>query len=246
MNLLLLEEHDFTTNDRAEVRGARLEHIRTILGAKVGDTLTAGQLHGKIGTATITSLTDSCATLQTRLTREPPPPLPLTMVLALPRPKALRRILRNVAELGIKELYLVNAYKVEKSYWDSPLLHEEAIHTFLTEGLSQAKDTVLPQVFLKKRFRPFVEDELPALALGKEAFIAHPYQASPAPAASPHPRLVAIGPEGGFIPFEVELLQQQGLQAIQIGERIYRVENALTLLTSRLSCTFPVDCHLPE
>ena len=122
MNLLLLEEHDFTTNARAEVRGARLEHIRTILGAKVGDTLTAGQLHGKIGTATITSLTDSCATLQTRLTREPPLPLPLTMVLALPRPKALRRILRNVAELGIKELYLVNAYKVEKSYWDSPLL----------------------------------------------------------------------------------------------------------------------------
>jgi hypothetical protein len=64
--------------------------------------------------------TRSCA-------RNRPRPLPLTVVLALPRPKMLRRILRALAEVGVKELHLINSYRVEKSYWQSPLLAPTAL-----------------------------------------------------------------------------------------------------------------------
>lgn len=239
MNLLLLEESDFIDGNTARIAGDRLHHIHTVLAAKEGETLTAGMLNGKMGTAAITLLSPLSATLTVTLNLEPPKPLPLTVILALPRPKMLKRILRNTAEFGIKELYLINSYKVEKSYWHTPALQPETIHQYLKDGLSQAKDTILPCVHLKKRFKPFIEDELPAILAGKEAFVAHPYQAQAAPAPSSGQRVIAIGPEGGFIDYEIEQLRKQGMQVIHIGERIYRVENALSILSSRLSFSHP-------
>lgn len=235
MNLLLLQPQDLVSETRAMIQGPRLQHLQEILKASIGDRLNVGLLNGLMGQARIESLENNQATLSFTLDQPPPAALPLTVVLALPRPKMLKRILKNIAELGIKQLYLINSYKVEKSYWQTPWLSDEKIHECLLEGLVQARDTQLPQVQLKRLFKPFVEDELPALIEGKEAFIAHPYQAQPMPPASNAERLVVIGPEGGFIPYEVSLLQQQGLHPICMGERIYRVENALTLLSTQLS-----------
>lgn len=235
MNLLLLEPGDFTGDNIASINGDRLQHIISVLGTKTGDTLNAGLLNGLRGSATITAISSDSATLQTAFDTPPPAALPLTVILALPRPKMLRRILRNTAELGIKQLYLINSYKVEKSYWQTPFLDEAVIEAWLKDGLVQARDTILPHVHLRKRFKPFVEDELPAIMAGKETFVAHPYNAAPMPPVSTKERVIIIGPEGGFIDYEIGLLQQQGAQAISMGERIYRVENALTLLSTQLS-----------
>jgi RsmE family RNA methyltransferase len=237
MNLLLLEPTDFTSDNIACIKDERLTHIQKVLGSSIGDTLCVGLINGKCGNAAITSLDNTQATLDTTLDKSPPAPLPLTVILALPRPKMLRRILRNVAEFGIKELYLINSYKVEKSYWSTPALAEEKIHSYLKEGLSQAKDTIMPTVHLKKRFKPFVEDELASIIANKEAFVAHPYNASNMPEACANERVIIIGPEGGFIDYEINLLAQQGVKPISMGERIYKVENALTLLSSQLSTT---------
>ncbi len=235
MNLLLLEHTDFIDANTVTISDERLRHMHEVLSAKVGDTLSAGLINEKMGVANITELSDTSATLVTNLNQKPPAPLPLTVILALPRPKMMRRIFRNIAELGIKELYLINSYKVEKSYWQSPILEEDVIRQYLKEGLSQAKDTLLPTVHLKKRFKPFVEDELAAIINNKEAFVAHPYQADAMPQPDTKERVIAIGPEGGFIDYEIEHFLNQGMQAIHMGERIYRVENALTLLSTQLS-----------
>jgi RsmE family RNA methyltransferase len=233
MNLLLLEKEDFTAENVATISGSRLEHIHHILKAKQGDTLKAGMVNGKMGQAVITELVSNHAELEVTLTENPPTPLPLTVILALPRPKMLKRILSNIAEFGVKELYLINSYKVEKSFWQTPVLND--IDSFLKQGLAQAKDTVLPNVHCKKLFRPFVEDELPTIIGNQQAFVAHPYQAQSAPAPSAEPRVIVIGPEGGFIPFEIDLLTKAGCAPISLGERIYKVENALSLLCQQLS-----------
>ena len=235
MNLLLLEPADFIDTNTVSINDERLRHIHEILSAQAGDTLSAGLINDKMGTAIITEINDFSATLTVNLDQQPPRPLPLTVILALPRPKMMRRIFRNIAELGIKELYLINSYKVEKSYWQSPVLKEDAIRQYLKEGLEQAKDTILPNVSLKKRFKPFAEDELAAIIHNKQAFVAHPYKAEPMPKASNEERVIAIGPEGGFIDYEIEHFINQGMQAINMGERIYKVENALTLLSTQLS-----------
>src|SRR5690606_26111522 len=102
--------------------------------------------------------------LHCKLTEPPPSPLPITLLLGLPRPKMLKRILQSATVLGVKNIYLINSYRVEKSYWQTPFLSEKAIREQLVLGLEQGCDTVLPQVHLVKRFKPFVEDELPNIA----------------------------------------------------------------------------------
>ncbi len=164
----------------------------------------------------------------------PPPKLPLRLVLALPRPKMLRRILRTVAELGVAELHLIHSFRVEKSYWQTPALRPETLRGYLLQGLEQSRDTVLPALQCHRRFKPFVEDVLPGLASGRRALLAHPGDYPPCPRGLQQDTLLVIGPEGGFIPYEVEHLAAAGCEAVSLGPRILRVENALSALLGRL------------
>jgi len=138
------------------------------------------------------------------------------------------------ATLGVPRLILVNSYKVEKSFWQTPFLNPETIRDNLILGLEQARDTVLPQVIIEKRFKPFVEDRLPAIAAGTLGLVGHPGPYPACPRAVNEPVTLAIGPEGGWIPYEVELLGKAGLAPVQLGERILRVETAVTALLSRI------------
>lgn len=236
MNLILLTEHDLITDEQVQLDDRRFQHIRMVHKPEVGAHLKVGMLNGLLGTGQVLALSDTAVTLQVSFHKTPPPPLPLTLLLALPRPKMLKRILQTVAAMGVKELYLINSYRVDKSYWGSPVLEKQIMEQLLL-GLEQAGDSIMPQVHLRKRFKPFVEDELPHLAQGTRALIAHPYHAAPCPPAETTQTTLAIGPEGGFIPYEVEKLNEAGFQSIHIGERILRVENAVPALLSRL---FPV------
>lgn len=234
MNLLLLEPEDFITQSQVRLSGRRLKHMLEVQRVKAGDRLRCGLIDGLRGEATLQQITAEHADLSVELNTPPPPPLPLTLVMALPRPKMLKRILQTSATLGIKQIYLINAYRVEKSYWSTPILEPPSINEHLRLGLEQAGDTQMPELHLRRLFRPFVEDELPQLAKDRRALIAHPYNAASCPPAEECDTLVTIGPEGGFIPFEIELMQQQGLQAFHLGERILRVETALPVICSRL------------
>ncbi|WP_017939399.1 16S rRNA (uracil(1498)-N(3))-methyltransferase [Zestomonas thermotolerans] len=235
MNLLLLEDSDFVAADRALLRGRRLRHLHEVHQAQSGDSLRVGRLGGPMGTGTLLRLEADEAELQVALDSPPPAKLPLTLLLALPRPKMLRRVLQTVSAMGVPRLVLLNSYRVEKSFWQTPFLAPEAIREQLILGLEQARDTVLPEVSIEKRFKPFVEDRLPALAAGTLGLVGHPgdYPACPRDLGD-RPVTLAIGPEGGWIPYEVDKLREAGLQPVQLGERILRVEAAVPALLARL------------
>ena len=234
MNLLLLEEADFIATDLVVLRDRRLTHMQEVHRVAVGDSLRVGRIGGLMGSARVLRLEPTEAELQITLDQPPPAKLPLTMVLALPRPKMLRRVLQTVAAMGVPRLVLVNSYRVEKSFWQTPFLEPEAIREQLILGLEQARDSVLPEVVIEKRFKPFVEDRLPALSAGTLGLVGHPGQYPPCPRGLDEPVTLAIGPEGGWIPYEIDLLAKAGLQPVQLGERILRVETAVTALLSRL------------
>ncbi|WP_205341251.1 16S rRNA (uracil(1498)-N(3))-methyltransferase [Denitrificimonas caeni] len=234
MNLLLLNDADFIAADRVRITDRRLQHLNSVNKASIGQTLRAGRLGGLQGQATILSITQEAAELQISLQDNPPAKLPLTLLLALPRPKMLRRTLQTIASMGVDKLVLINSYRVEKSFWQTPFLHLDAITEQLILGLEQARDTVLPEVILAKRFKPFVEDQLPAIAANTHGLIAHPGNYPECPRALSEAVTLAIGPEGGWIPYEVELLSKAGLQPVQLGERILRVETAVPALLARL------------
>ncbi len=234
MNLLLFTAADRLGEQRIRVADHRLQHLSEVLGAQVGDQLRVGELDGLTGSGQILEISTEQAILTIQLEQAPPPKLPLCLVLALPRPKMLRRIVRTVAELGVAELHLIHSRRVEKSYWQTPALQADTLRAYLLQGLEQSRDTVLPQVLCHRRFKPFVEDVMPGMVEGRRALLAHPGDHPPCPRDLQQETLLVIGPEGGFIPYEVEKLAAAGCQAVSLGPRILRVENALSTLLGRL------------
>lgn len=234
MNLLLLEDADFISADRVILRDRRLIHMQEVHRSQVGDSLRVGCIGGLLGSAELLRLEGHEAELQISLDHAPPAKLPLTLVLALPRPKMLRRVFQTVATMGVPKVILVNSYRVEKSFWQTPFLEPEAIREQLILGLEQARDSVLPEIVIEKRFKPFVEDRLPHIVEGTLGLVGHPGDYPACPRNLDQPVTLAIGPEGGWIPYEVDLLHKAGLQPVQLGERILRVETAVTALLARL------------
>jgi 16S rRNA (uracil1498-N3)-methyltransferase len=237
VNTLLLTPEEAAGARDGRVRLAddrRVAHVRTVHRAAVGDVLQAGALGGLLGTARVLALDDDGLEIEIAFHREPPPPLPLVLVLALPRPKVVRRVLQAVTTLGVKRLALIAAWRVEKSYWESPLLTDAAVDKELVLGLEQAGDSILPTVTLHRLFKPFVEDELPALAAGSRGLVAHPNAAHECPRALREPVTLAIGPDGGFTEYEIGKLGERGFEAVSLGPRLLRVEQAVSALVGRL------------
>ena len=234
MNLVLILREDLVAPDRARLTGRRLAHVREVHRAAVGEDLAVGLLGGKMGRGRVLRLDVEALELSLMLDQDPPPKLPLALVVALPRPKVLNRVVAAAASLGVARLVLVNAWKVEKAYWSSPRMAPESLRQQLLLGLEQAKDTVLPELRLARLFRPFTEDELPALVGGGTGLVAHPGAGRPFPRVLAAPVTLAIGPEGGWIDAEVASLARAGLQPFDLGPRILRTETTLAALVGRL------------
>ncbi len=234
MNLILLFDTDFISADRVRVTGRRFEHVRDIHRAHAGEGLSVGVLNGQMGKGMITAIGDDAVEMDVRLEMDPPPALPLTLIMALPRPNVLKRSLVCAASLGIKRMILLNFFRVERSLWNSSALRPEMIREHLILGLEQGKDTVLPQVDIHERFKPFVEDQLPALAKGTLGLVAHPGTGAPPPQNVRGPVTLVIGPEGGLIDYEAEMLTSLGFQMADLGPRILRVETVLPYLVGKM------------
>jgi len=234
VNLLLLDVSQVDADGRATVRGTALEHIRTVLKKGAGDTLVAGVVDGRIGTATIESVDDGAATVQCTLHRDPPPPSVVTLVVALPRPPMLRRVLFSAASMGVKRIHLIATARVEKSYWSTPSLQPDKIAEQLRLGLAQGVDTRWPIVELHRRFRPFVEDALAGIAGDGARLVADPVPGAAPIEPATSPVTIVIGPEGGLVPFERERLAAAGFSSVHLGPRILRVETAVVAALARL------------
>jgi 16S rRNA (uracil1498-N3)-methyltransferase len=234
MNQIILVESDFAEG-KAVLKGRRLSHMREILGKDKGDLVKAGILGGKKGTARILGIDDDRAILEPVLDQDPPEKLPLTLIVAMQRPKVLGRMLQCAAALGVSRIYIIRTWRTEKSYFSNSILSPDNLREELILGLEQSLDTILPEIHLRKRFRPFVEDEIPAIIKNSVALVAHPYSDTPCTRAPEGmPVTLALGPEGGFIPFEIELLTAQGFIPVSLGERILRTEQAFPFLVGKI------------
>ncbi len=116
MNLILLTE-DEIRDGAALVTGRRLDHILTHIRPSVGDTLRTGILNGPMGRGLITEMGDESLVMELSLKEDPPAPLPVKLVMAMPRPKVLARVLQHAAAMGVKDIHIIRTWRVEKSYW---------------------------------------------------------------------------------------------------------------------------------
>jgi 16S rRNA (uracil1498-N3)-methyltransferase len=234
MNLVVLHENDFVAPDRVRVHGRRASHITAVLNAKVGDRLHVGKWGGLLGEGRVVHLERDSVDLDVTLTQSPPQPVAITLLLALPRPKGLRRLIQGITAMGVKRVALFGAFRVEKSYWQTPWLGEAELREQVILGLEQAGDTVPPVITMHPLFKPFVEDAVPGLTAGARRLVAHPGAASPCPAALCEAAALAIGPEGGFTAYELHRLVECGFEPVGLGRRILRTEQAVPALLGRL------------
>lgn len=233
MNIVLLDSRQ-TQSELWTISAKRqLEHLRTHVDVQVGDTLKVGIREGKRYLTEVVSVSE--LQIQLKPLREEPVPakLPVTLIVAMPRPKVLRRLIMDAVTLGVEKIILLHSYRVDKSYWQTPFLQQ--LEHYVDLGLEQAGDTIAPVIELYKRFKPFVEDVMPAMiSAACPAYAAHPYAEIKMPAGISHPCTIVIGPEGGFIPYEIDLLIKNGCQAVSLGSRIIRTETVIPVILGRL------------
>lgn len=234
MNLIILFKEDFVDKNRIIINGRRYKHINNIHKAKVGDILRVGLLNGKIGKGIVKRIREEGIEMEVSLLEEPPQPINVKLILAMQRPKVLRRIIQDVTTLGVKEIYIIKTWRVDKSYWSSSILKEENLFDNMILGLEQAKDTILPKIYIEKLFKPFVEDKVPKIIKGTKAIVAHPNSDNDCPRNIKEPVTLAIGPEGGFIQYELDLFIKHGFRCVSLGNRIYRTETAIPTILGRL------------
>jgi 16S rRNA (uracil1498-N3)-methyltransferase len=240
MNLLLLEAVELSGNEITLV-GRRAEHLLRVLRVAPGDMVRVGVVNGQLGRGRVLALEGESVRLEIVLERDPVCDLEVELILALPRPIMLQRILKQATVLGVRRFHLIRSRRVEKSFFQSPLLAPGKIRALLFDGMEQAMDTWLPEVTIHPRFKPFIEDVLPGC--GGQGLIAHPDAAGSLAdtAISGLPRqrlLLAVGPEGGWSDHEVQCFVDRGFAGFTLGSRILHVDTAVVSVLAQVQLLY--------
>ena len=240
MNRILFEA-DEIKDGVATFGGERAEHVMNVLHGEVGQVLKTGEINGLIGTSVITdistpsslSITVTCSHTEKSLAPW------IDLILAPPRPRVMKRLLPQLAALGVGRIFLVGAKKVEKDFWGATLLKSENYRPLLIDGLMQAGTSILPTLETRRNFRKFIKEELDALFPSATRIIAHPYDGTQTlKHSNTQTLLLAIGPEGGWTDDEVTLLEEHGFARYSLGSRILRTDTATVALLAQLMKEF--------
>lgn len=240
VNGILLEPGELHDDGKCELSDARGAHIVNVLHAAPGQPVRIGVLDGPRGVGVVRSVEGTRVVLECTLESAPPPSPRIDLLLAMPRPKVMKRLWAPLASLGVGSIIVTNAAKVERNYFDASALDEMTWRPLLVEGLTQASDTRVPVVHVRRRFRPLVEDELGELSDAKRRIVADPggtERLITRRFPSTERVLLAVGPEGGWTPFELALLRERGFEAVSVGQRILRTDTACVALLGILSET---------
>lgn len=243
MNLLLFEPNEIRPDSTVCLKDRRREHIIKILGSRPGDTIRAGVINGPIGSGKVLAIRGNGKNAEVVLRFLPQDNNPecqaVDLILGLVRPIMLKRVLTQVASLGAGRIFLINGNRVEKSFFNASILKNEQYRSFLVQGLEQAKGTRLPKVTIHKRFRPFIEDYIPKIAGDyHRMLVAHPdgiMDLKQAAGTNILGRtLLAVGPEGGWVDFEIKKFVEHSFVPISLGTRILRTDTAVVCLLAQL------------
>jgi RsmE family RNA methyltransferase len=236
VNLILLEDGEVDGSSHVTLTDARAAHLLDVLHVTPGQPIRIGLVDGPFGTGTVASSSGRSVTLRCAFECAVPPRPAVDLLLALPRPKDMRRLWAQLAAIGVGRIVLTNAERVERHYFDTHVLAPSCYRPLLVEGLQQARDTRLPEVSVHRRFRVLIEDQLDQLCEAEVRLAADPRSTTPvsnaARVANGRRILLAVGPEGGWNRFELGLLDAHGFHAVGMGPRTLRTDTACIALLS--------------
>jgi 16S rRNA (uracil1498-N3)-methyltransferase len=236
MNLLLLEPREVAGGGDVALSDIRAAHLLKVLRVTPGQTVRVGLVDGPLGIGEVRSAGEDGVALHCTFETAVPPRPPVDLLLALPRPKVMRRLWPQLAALGVGHIMLTNAARVERNYFDAHVLAPDRYRPLLIEGLQQARDTRLPRVTIHRRLKVLVEDELDSVFADGVRLVADPAAAASSMEIARSGRedraLLAIGPEGGWNDFERGLLAAHGFRSVSLGPRTLRTDTACIALVA--------------
>lgn len=242
MNLMIIEKHEIDGQNLIVLSGKRFKHLKNILRCEVGSFVEVGLLGGEVGKAQVLELTSKnitlkCSFLKTFLSLESE----LDIICALPRPQTLKTLLQISAAMNVRDIYIISSNRVEPCYFNASVMEPEKMRKHLIKGLSQGKNTRLPKVHVYKQFKNFISKTMPTFCdqdgCQTSKFLFDPYAENMIESKQLGDRkhiVIAIGPEGGWVPFECDFMKEHGFDSCRLGPWPLRVEHAVVSAVSQI------------
>ncbi len=245
MNLVLFEAHELGADRILRLPAKRGEYLREIQGVEPGFLLRVGQIDGPAGQATVLAVDKSEVVLEVGPLAPCDATMDISIVLGLPRPQTLKKVLETAATYGVRRLILTAAHRAQKSYFSSKVLQPERLRAHLLLGLEQGMGTALPEVVVCRAFSdlqlppemdfkllatPSAESSLPQLGLQRSLLETSRV-------------VLGVGPEGGWSEREERWFVEQGFSPFQMGKRVLRVETAVCSLLAQLFLLQQLACE---
>jgi len=235
-------------------RDERTLHLLKVLRKKAGDTFDAGIIGGNMGIGYIDTVRlDGSVLYSLDVRQEPPPRYPVRMAVGFPRPIQIRRLLRDLSNMGLEAVDLIGTELGEKSYRDTKLITDGGARSALVEGAVQARDTRIPVLSVYSCLedwlagrpweRPPEPSSLPertarplwSVYAGGSLSRSHilialdnvrPEGSLALLSALGQPMVMAVGCERGWSDRERDELENAGFLRLSMGERALRTETA--------------------
>ncbi len=228
------------------IRDERARHIVKILHKKEGDVFSAGIINGPSGSAKITGVSDDCISFEFTAEGNGKPLYPLKMIVGFPRPIQLKRLLRDIAALGVCQVHLTGTELGEKSYMKSNLAEHKNAYSMLVDGTVQAAGTQVPELFLHENLKDCLEFVKKGDAaenslkicldnINPSQSLAKFLESNKSAENSAESFIAAVGSERGWTEKERRMMEESGFTRCGMGRRVMRTETAATVSASVIS-----------
>jgi len=224
-----------------ELPAETASHIARVLRGRVGDALTVFSGDGREFGAEIATVRGSRVTVSLGAPRavDRESPLAVTLVQCVPRGDRMDFVVQKATELGVARIVPVlsgrSVVRLDARQGIAKLAHWRAVAISACEQCGRNR---LPTI---DEPRPLLE-YLGGAAGGDDLRLVLEPDAERGVAAGGTPRsaaiAIAIGPEGGFEPDELEAFRVAGFLRVQLGPRVLRTETAAIAALAWLQTRF--------
>jgi 16S rRNA (uracil1498-N3)-methyltransferase len=165
----------------------------------------------------------------------------ITLIVALPRPQMLKKILESLTCYPVKKLILLGSERVEKSYFKSKVLLKESLENHLKCGSIQSGFSFKSEVLVLEKFWNLFEnlnEENEIIRLFTDTTSSVPMFDIPefnvADGKASKDIILTVGPESGWSDRECCAFRDHGFSSVSLGISILRVDVAVISSLSQL------------
>ena len=219
----------------AALTGEQAAHLARVLRAETGqifDVVAAGFLHR----AEVIRVAVDRVDFVLHEELETDSALPVHLYLAVFKFDHLEWGIEKATELGVAEITPVLARRTEKHLAQASAKRVERWRRIAHEAAQQSRRTTVPSVAEPVALKAALAGASADLKLLlSETERQHTLLDALTPAHRKQSYALAVGPEGGWAPEEMELFNSQGWSHVTLGERILRAETAALTALAVLS-----------